>query len=149
MKLINTLNHEKDSYGKHITTYSTQDTLTKAGNYGYKVFAKMKNGESVPIWSRSATLDLIHVKYSKHNLILSRTYKKSTPIEILVTDAITDKVILSDFREASRDHQLFYNIQPALKLGTEKVKVQIKDLRKNKTEKIEIDWNQYIINSSQ
>ena len=144
--LLGTLNHEKDSYGKNKLVYSSSDTLQNTGLFYYDVYANLKVGGKELIGSLKVDFDLKEVqnKYSKYNLNLSRTFKKSTPIEILITDAITDRIIISDYRDASRDHQLMYNLKPALDLGITKIKIAIKNQRKDKTEVFEIDWTQYL-----
>lgn len=145
-KLINTLYHEKDAYGNSKLVYNSSDTIINSGIYFYNVFAKLNTNGKEFLGQLKLDFDKEKVKdsFSNHELIISRTYKKSTAIEVLITDAITDAIIISDYRPSSRDHQLFYNIKPALDIGITLVKVSIKNVKKSKTEVFEIDWNKYL-----
>lgn len=143
---IKQINHEKNAYGKSILMYQFTDTLSKTGKYNYEIYVIKNNLEKDRVSFFNIDFDekLVKEKYTNHYLTISKIYKKSTALEILITDAITEKVIVSDFRAASRDHQLFYNIKSALDVGTEKIKVHIKDVRKNKTETYIVDWSIYL-----
>ena len=144
--IIDVINHEKDSYGQNKLVYSTLDTLQKTGLYFYEVYIQKMNQERALVGSFKVDFDKREVeeKFTNYHLILSRTYKKSSALEVVVEDKLTNRIVLSRETAPSRDHQLRYYLKPALDQGITQFKITINNLRNNKREVFEVDWNQYL-----
>ncbi len=84
-KEVEVVNHDRNAYGVSRDTYSTTDSLTAAGNYFYKLLARLKNGESIPL----AEVNVKQQASTKTENILDISLPpgKKVPFTILIFDA--------------------------------------------------------------
>ena len=144
--IVDNIQHQKNTLGESVLGYSCLDTIHQNGNYIYKIVALKENEEKELVGEFNVKVKDLEVnKFSNYYLTISKTYKKNTPIEVLVEDGVSNKVIIYEERQASRDHQAFYNIKDALDNGTTLVNVKVRNLKNGKKESYTVDWNKYLI----
>lgn len=142
--ILAVLAHETNTFGESIVQYSWTDTLVEKGIYFYSIVALTKEDKNVLIAEyKTEVSNIEHRPFSTYHLQISQSFKKSTPLDILIEDKLSGTVIVADQLPASKDHQKFYTVKDAVDKGITQFRVTIMNVHTGKKTTYDVDWNRY------